>query len=43
MSIIRDAVIDLVAMYSEAKRLRLKDADDHRRFRGHWERKCARN
>jgi hypothetical protein len=43
MSIIRDAVIEHVAMHSEINRLRLKAADDHRRHRGHLERKCARN
>ena len=40
MSIIRDTVIEHVAMDSEAKCLRLKVADDHRRLRGHLERKC---
>lgn len=35
MSIIRDTLIEHVAMYSETKRLRLKAADDHRRLRGH--------
>jgi hypothetical protein len=40
MSIIRDTVIEYVAMYSETKRFRPKAADDHRRLRGHLERKC---
>jgi len=40
MSIIRDTVVEHVAMDSEAKRLRLKAADDHRRLRGHLKRKC---
>jgi hypothetical protein len=40
MSIIRDTVIEHVAMHPETKRLRLKAADDHRRLRRHLERKC---
>jgi hypothetical protein len=40
MSIVRDTVIEHVAIDSEAKRLRLKAADDHRRLRGHLAQVC---